>query len=81
MNCELLLILDFCMEESNSRQSTLETLKLSLDLDDLCTTRHSSHVNLRMLAYTSLRHQFDPSKTFSSSDRGNVAEANISWLA
>jgi len=28
-----------------------------------------------------LRHQFDPSKTFSSSDRGNVAEANISWLA
>jgi hypothetical protein len=45
-NSELLLILDFYMEESysHSRQSTLETLKLSLDLEsiDLCTTRHAS---------------------------------------
>jgi len=42
----VLLILDFCMEESysHSRQSTLETLKLSLDLESLICVPQDMHL-------------------------------------
>jgi hypothetical protein len=86
-NFELLLILDFCMEESYivvvSPLLKCWNLAWTLNPSYLCTTRHASHVNLCMLAlYTRLRHQFDPSKTFSSSAAMSrkLTPAEAVWL-